>query len=82
MMDGFRRFTFGEIETGGDDDPPKRPKIAVIGAGMAGLGAAQLLLRAGCKPVILESRDRLGGRVLTTEFDTGKMDLGAAWIHG
>lgn len=40
MMDGFSRLASGEMETGGDDDPRKRPKVAVIGAGMAGLGAA------------------------------------------
>jgi monoamine oxidase len=43
-----------------------RPKrVLIVGAGMAGLAAAELLLRAGHKPLILEAQTRLGGRILT-----------------
>jgi len=40
-------------------------KIIIVGAGMAGLAAADLLLKAGHDPVILEAQHRVGGRVLT-----------------
>jgi monoamine oxidase len=40
-------------------------KVIIIGAGMAGLAAADLLLKAGHDPVILEAQHRLGGRVFT-----------------
>jgi len=54
----------------------------VIGAGVAGLTAARLLTRAGRRVVVLEARDRVGGRVCT-ERDGGLVtDLGASWIHG
>jgi monoamine oxidase len=42
---------------------PKR--IAVVGAGMAGLTAAYELLRAGHEPIVLEARQRVGGRIYT-----------------
>ena len=54
----------------------------VIGAGVAGLTAARLLVRAGNSVVVLEARDRVGGRVFTDRTDGLVTDLGASWIHG
>ncbi len=54
----------------------------VIGAGVAGLTAARLLARAGRRVVVLEARDRVGGRVWTDRSDGRITDLGASWIHG
>ena len=54
----------------------------VIGAGVAGLTAARLLTRAGRRVVVLEARDRVGGRVVTDRTDGHVTDLGASWIHG
>ncbi|RXZ50290.1 FAD-dependent oxidoreductase [Agromyces fucosus] len=54
----------------------------VIGAGVAGLTAARLLARAGRRVVVLEARDRVGGRVWTDRSDGLITDLGASWIHG
>ncbi len=45
--------------------PGKRHRVIVVGAGMAGLVAADELARAGHDPVILEARQRVGGRVYT-----------------
>ena len=46
--------------------PSAHPRrVLIIGAGMAGLAAADVLLRAGHTPVILEARNRVGGRVCT-----------------
>src|SRR5690242_85469 len=56
--------------------------VIVIGAGIAGLAAARALTNLGLKPVILEARDRIGGRIWTTSLDCEPIDLGASWIHG
>jgi monoamine oxidase len=53
----------------------------VTGAGYAGLTAARILSAAGKKILVLEARDRVGGRVHTHHFDDGSyIDLGAQWI--
>ncbi|WP_125566751.1 flavin monoamine oxidase family protein [Nocardioides baekrokdamisoli] len=54
----------------------------VIGAGIAGLTAARQLQRAGQRVVVLEARDRIGGRLHTLCTDGLATDLGASWIHG
>lgn len=54
----------------------------VVGAGVAGLTAARLLAQAGQRVVVLEARDRVGGRVWTERSDGVVTDLGASWIHG
>lgn len=54
----------------------------VIGAGVAGLTAARLLSQAGRRVVVLEARDRVGGRVVTDRRFGLATDLGASWIHG
>lgn len=56
--------------------------VVVIGAGVAGLSAARLLAGAGRRIVVLEARDRIGGRVHTDRQDGHVTDLGASWIHG
>ncbi|XBQ17672.1 MAG: FAD-dependent oxidoreductase [Oceanicaulis sp.] len=56
--------------------------IAVIGAGAAGLAAAQALSEAGRTVTVFEARDRIGGRVHTDRSLGPALDLGASWIHG
>ena len=54
----------------------------VVGAGIAGLTAARILSGEGRRVVILEARDRVGGRVWTSSADGDVIDYGASWIHG
>jgi polyamine oxidase len=55
--------------------------ILVIGAGVAGLTAARGLKAKGFNVIILEARDRIGGRIWTDNSLGVPLDLGAAWIH-
>lgn len=48
---------------------------------MAGLTAADAMRCAGAEVIVLEARDRVGGRISTVPFGPGRIDLGAAWIH-
>ncbi|MFE1646940.1 flavin monoamine oxidase family protein [Microbacterium sp. P01] len=54
----------------------------IVGAGVAGLTAARLLAGEGRSVIVLEARDRIGGRVWTDRTDGLVTDLGASWIHG
>lgn len=56
--------------------------VLVLGAGVAGLAAAQQLQAAGAEVIVLEARDRIGGRTTTLVREGFSLDLGASWIHG
>lgn len=53
--------------------------VLIIGAGIAGLRTAQLLLAAGYRVEVLEARTRVGGRVYTTTVGGSAFDLGGQW---
>ncbi|MFM8394226.1 MAG: flavin monoamine oxidase family protein, partial [Acidobacteriota bacterium] len=58
-------------------------RVVVIGAGMSGLTAAQTLKGRGHSVVVLEARDRIGGRIWTSnKWADVPVDFGASWIHG
>src|ERR1700730_2086206 len=61
---------------------PSQLDVAVIGAGGAGIGAARRLREGGVVSVlVLEARDRVGGRVNTIEPAGFPLDRGAEWLH-
>ncbi len=58
-------------------------RVLVVGAGAAGLAAARELTDLGHEVLVVEARDRLGGRVDTRLLGGAvPVDLGASWIHG
>ena len=65
--------------------------VVVLGAGLAGLTAAEQVIRSGYSCLVLEARDRVGGRTFSSQLpastnagssqEPGVTDLGAAWIN-
>jgi monoamine oxidase len=60
---------------------PASIDVAVIGAGAAGIAAARRLMQAGASVVVLEARDRIGGRAHTVDREGHGLDLGCGWLH-
>jgi len=56
-------------------------RVIVVGGGMAGVSAARALTDAGVACVVLEARDRLGGRLHTVDVGGAPVDLGGSWVH-
>jgi monoamine oxidase len=55
--------------------------VAIVGAGLAGLVAARRVVAAGARPLVLEARDRVGGRLLNEEIGDGKVvEVGGQWV--
>ena len=47
--------------------------VIIIGAGISGIAASTILTQKGIKHIILESRNRIGGRILATDFNGDKI---------
>jgi monoamine oxidase len=64
--------------------PTARADVVVVGAGVAGLAAARCLHEEGFRVVVLEGRDRIGGRVYTHRDARSilPIELGAEFLHG
>jgi monoamine oxidase len=61
---------------------PSTVDVAIIGAGAAGLSAAHALRSSGLSVIVLEARDRVGGRAHTIMAAPGiTFDLGCGWLH-
>ncbi len=60
---------------------PTEVDVAVIGAGAAGIAAAQALADRPVTVVVLEARRRIGGRALTWDWQGHGVDLGCGWLH-
>ena len=55
--------------------------VAVVGGGFAGATAARELGKNGYSVVLLEARNRLGGRTFTSTFADQEIEFGGAWVH-
>ena len=89
--DGFISHLDGTVETGlitsATANHSKRSResheydVVIIGAGFAGLIAARELSLRGRSVLIIEAKDRIGGRTFTSHIDQGKYEIGGTWIH-
>lgn len=72
----------GRAFAGGADKTGEILDVVIIGAGLAGLTAARDLKRAGCESfLVLEARDRVGGRTLNHDLGKGYFsEAGGQWI--
>ncbi|KAE8446359.1 hypothetical protein EG329_012108 [Mollisiaceae sp. DMI_Dod_QoI] len=61
----------------------KSADVVIVGAGLSGLQAALDVQKAGLSCIVLEARDRVGGKTLSRPLASGKgvVDIGAAWLN-
>jgi monoamine oxidase len=61
--------------------PNNNTEVLIVGAGAAGIAAARTLSDAGVDCLLVEARERLGGRAFTDHVDGCALDLGCGWLH-
>jgi monoamine oxidase len=88
--DGFIRHSDGLIDSGLPTPAAVESQqlidneeydVIIIGAGFAGLIAARELSLRGRKVLIVEARDRIGGRTFTAQIENQNFEIGGTWIH-
>jgi pseudooxynicotine oxidase len=58
-----------------------RKDVIVVGGGFAGVTAAREIALRGCSVLLLEARDRFGGRTWSADWDGIPVEYGGAWVH-
>ena len=82
LSPGTAPATAPQSQAGAAPSDRRDADVLVVGAGMAGLTAARELMAKGKRVIVLEARDRIGGRIWTETVGGQRLDLGASWIHG
>ena len=67
--------TFAQVTTNQEYD------YIIVGAGLAGIGASEILTQKGIKHLMIEASTKIGGRVASFEFAGETHDLGSREIH-
>ncbi|UJR11112.1 hypothetical protein I4U23_015294 [Adineta vaga] len=80
---GYTEQLHSEVKQSSETSTTMSTKVLIIGAGIAGLEATRLLEQNGIQTIVLEARNRTGGRVHSIRSKNGLMlDMGARFIHG
>ncbi|KAH0933062.1 hypothetical protein HID58_010179 [Brassica napus] len=80
-MESRKNSDHRQMRRGGESMKTRSPSVIVVGSGFAGISAARTLQDASFQVTVLESRDRIGGRVHTDYSFGFPVDLGASCIH-
>lgn len=70
-----------DVALPGGERPPEPSRVLIVGAGIAGLAAANALTTAGIACTVFEARERAGGRIHSVQVGGAPVDVGASWIH-
>jgi monoamine oxidase len=80
-LNEYPRFFGADVRAAHGGSGERRADVVVVGAGLSGLMAARALLAVGVEPLVVEARDRVGGRTWTRPASGGTpLDLGGQWI--
>lgn len=69
-------------EAASENSSEQTADVLVLGAGISGLAAAHALAERGVRPLVLEARERVGGRIYSLQTGHGVVELGAEFVHG
>lgn len=78
---GASKLSAGEVDTGACQKEGCDYDVVVIGGGFAGVTAARECRENGYSTLVVEARNRLGGRTFTSDFGGSQVELGGTWIH-
>ena len=78
----FASTTMASCNDSQEEIQPNGKRVIVVGGGISGLATAKKLKENGFSVLLLESQDRVGGRIRTSKPLDLSFDEGASWIHG
>lgn len=82
MLQDFIKLRQAEHSAVAANPTKNIPTVIVVGAGISGIKAAYELSLKGMHVILLEAKDRIGGRVQTQVFNNNVVELGAQFLHG
>lgn len=79
-------FASTPTQPSGSDWTVRQPRredydVIVVGGGFAGITAARELSHSGASTLLLEARNRIGGRTFTSSYAGQQIELGGTWVH-